>query len=366
MKTILVVVGTRPEAIKLAPIVLALKKNPANFIVRVCVTAQHRHILDPVLNLFHIIPDIDLDLMQNNQSISELSSRAMGALTKTLKQVMPDLVLVQGDTTTAMIAAMAAFYEQIPVAHVEAGLRTRDLLNPFPEEMNRRVISILGAFHFAPTSKAVDSLVCEGIAKEKIYLTGNTVVDALLTILEQEVDWEIPVKVNDKKIVLVTAHRRESFGEPLKQICKAIRELSNRFSDLAFIYPVHPNPNVKKVVNRELVGSPRVFLLDPLEYQHFVFLMKQSYLILTDSGGIQEEAAFLGKPVLVMRNETERVESIETGVSKLVGVSAERIVQEVEKLLLDERTYATMSQHSQVYGDGHAAERIIKVLEEHL
>ena len=366
MKTILVVVGTRPEAIKLAPVILALKKHPTHFTVQVCSTAQHRHILDSVLNLLHINPDIDLDLMQNNQSIPELSSRAMVSLTQTFKQVMPDLVLVQGDTTTAMIAAMAAFYQQIPIAHVEAGLRTKNILTPFPEEMNRRVISILGEFHFAPTSRAVDSLVGEGIAKEKIYLTGNTVVDALLTILEQGVDGELPVQGEDQKIIIVTAHRRESFGDALKEICKAVRELARRFLDLAFIYPVHPNPNVQEVVKRELIGIPRVFLLDPLDYRKFVFLMKHSYLILTDSGGIQEEAASLGKPVLVMRGETERVESIEIGVSKLVGVSAERIVQEVETLLLDERAYAAMSQHSQVYGDGHASERIIKVLEEHL
>lgn len=364
MKTILVVVGTRPEAIKLAPVILAIQKKSSHFKVKVCSTAQHRHILDPVLNLFQISPDIDLNLMQNNQSISDLTARAMVSLTQAIRSVAPDLVMVQGDTTTAMVAAMAAFYQRIPVAHIEAGLRTKNILNPFPEEMNRRVISVLGQFHFAPTVRAVNALVSEGVPKERVYLTGNTVIDALQLILQRSENQDLKVKVDERKIILVTAHRRESFGEPLQNICEALRLIASRNPDVHIVYSVHPNPSVQDPVRRNLLGKDNISLLDPLEYHSFVKLMNACYFILTDSGGIQEEGPALGKPVLVMREETERFEGIEAGASKLIGTQSETILAETEKLLRNFETYQQMAKAVSCYGDGTAAEKISNLLVE--
>jgi UDP-N-acetylglucosamine 2-epimerase (non-hydrolysing) len=362
MKTVLVVLGTRPEAIKLAPVIAALKRQPQTFQAVVCVTAQHRQMLDQVLRLFQVCPDIDLDLMQENQSLSGLTSRVMLRVTDAITEVAPDVVLVQGDTTTAMVSALAAFYLRIPVGHVEAGLRTRDPYNPFPEEMNRRLISVLGTVHFAPTKKAFEALVGEGVPEEQVFLTGNTVVDALLAIAHQSDAVDIGLPLDGRKVILVTAHRRESFGEPLHNICLALGELARRHPEVLIVYPVHPNPNVREPVRRLLSGRKGIALLEPLEYKAFVYLMKHAYFILTDSGGIQEEAPALGKPVLVLRDETERPEGIEAGTAKLVGTCTEAILAEAEQLLLDCASYVQMACAVSPYGDGKAADRIVEIL----
>lgn len=363
MKTVLVVIGTRPEAIKMAPVVLKLKTRPDQFKVVVCTTAQHRHILDQVLRVFEIVPDIDLDLMQDNQALASLTTRALLSVTDAIKKTQPDVVLVQGDTTTAMVSALAAFYEQIPVGHVEAGLRTCNPLRPFPEEINRRLISVLTRFHFAPTRRAAEALASEGISPKDVCCTGNTVVDALELILNRPGTLDIGIKSDGRRIILVTAHRRESFGQPLEAVCQALRELAIRNPDVLIVYPVHPNPRVQEPVRRILSGNENVSLLNPLKYESFVRLMKASYFIVTDSGGIQEEAPSLGKPVLVLRDETERPEAIEAGTSKLVGTRSETILAEAEKLLTDPAAYQRMSAAVSPYGDGKAAERIADVLE---
>lgn len=362
MKTVLVIIGTRPEAIKLAPVVLKLKTRPDQFKVVVCVTAQHRQILDQVLEVFEIVSDIDCDLMLNNQSLPSLTARALLSVTDAIRKTEPDVVLVQGDTTTAMASALAAFYEQVPVGHVEAGLRTCNPSCPFPEEINRRLISVLGHFHFAPTPKAADVLVAEGIPKKNVWCTGNTIVDALHLVLKRPGTLDVGIGSDGLKILLVTAHRRESFGQPLENICHALRELANRNPDVLILYPVHPNPRVQEPVRRLLSGKKNIALLDPLPYVSFVKLMKECYFVLTDSGGIQEEAPALGKPVLVMRNETERPEAIEAGTSRLVGTCIDTILCEAERLLTDPATYLRMSTAISPYGDGKAAERIAEVL----
>ncbi len=363
MKTVLVIVGTRPEAIKLAPVVLALRRRSESFRVIVCVTAQHRALLDRVLRLFEISPDVDLDLMEDNQSLSGVTARAMLSVTDTINKVEPDTVLVQGDTTTAMVSALAAFYQRVPVGHVEAGLRTCSLYSPFPEEINRRLIGVIGNTHFAPTSRAVDALLSEGVPKENIFLTGNTVVDALQTIVNRPGGINLGIPLEGRKLILVTAHRRESFGEPMEQICQALGELARRHPEVLIVYPVHPNPNVQEPVTRLLTGVPGIALIEPLEYDAFVCLMKLAYLVLTDSGGIQEEAPALGKPVLVLREKTERPEGIEAGVSKLVGTRTENILQETDRLLSDRDAYARMTRAVNPYGDGKAAERLVAILE---
>jgi len=359
-KRILIIIGTRPEAIKMASVVKEIEKHPGELELIICSTGQHREMLEQVFSLFEIEPNIDLKLMRYNQTLSGLTSEAIVILTKTLEEFSPDLVLVQGDTTTAMVGALAAFYQKIPVGHVEAGLRTENRYNPFPEEINRHLISVLATYHFAPTQTAVDALLKEGVPQENIFLTGNTVIDALFMILKEELDLDF--QVNSDKLILVTAHRRENFGSPLENICVALREIVRRNPGVKIVYPVHLNPNIQEPVYRILSNEERINLIPPLEYKKFVHLMNRSYLILTDSGGIQEEAPALGKPVLVLRHKTERPEAVEAGVAKIVGTDTETIVAESERLLNDECEYAKMSQAMSPYGDGHAAERIINVI----
>ena len=367
---LLTIFGTRPEAIKLAPVIRELNKH-ADIESQICVTAQHREMLDQVLNLFHIEPDIDLDLMVPGQSLPELTTRVLMRVTKVLEKEKPDLILIQGDTTTVMAASMAAFYQGIRVGHVEAGLRSGNLLSPFPEEMNRKVATAVSSLHFAPTRRAYDTLIREGVPKEQIFLTGNPVIDALGMILEMPAPGRakeildlagINGKMDNPRLILVTAHRRENLGRPFESICMGLKELAERNLDVVIIYPVHLNPNVQEPVYRILGRRDRIFLTEPVPYDVMVHLMKASYLVLTDSGGIQEEAPSLGKPVLVMRTETERPEGIEAGTAKLVGPFKDRIVEETEKLLHDEAEYTRMAKAVNPYGDGHAAERIVKAI----
>lgn len=362
MKRVLTVFGTRPEAIKLAPLILELKKHRDCFENLVCVTAQHREMLDQVLNWFQTEPDYDLDLMQPDQGLAEFATRALPRVSELLREVKPDVVLVQGDTTTVMMAALAAFYERIPVGHVEAGLRTRNRYNPFPEEINRRMAGVLATFHFAPTQRAADALRAEQVPEENIFITGNTVVDALLMTLRRPVNLKLDFSLDGQRVILVTAHRRESFGGPFESICLALRDLAERNPNVEIVYPVHLNPNVRGPAKRVLAGQPRIHLVEPMRYEQFVHLAARAYLILTDSGGIQEEAPALGKPVLVMRETTERSEATEAGTARLVGTERERIVGEAERLLGDDKEYRGMVQTGSPFGDGHAAERIVSVL----
>lgn len=361
---ILVVIGTRPEAIKMAPVVLALRREPW-VDVRVLATAQHRQMLDQVLDAFAIVPDLDLDIMRPNQSLPELTSRLLLKLDDVLAQEAPDVVLAQGDTTTVMTVAMACFYRRIPVGHVEAGLRTGDLQNPFPEEMNRVVAGRLSRWHFAPTSGSRDNLLREGFDPASIHVTGNTVIDALLQVASRDIPF--PMALPDgKRLILVTAHRRENFGEPFRQVCSAIRDLADRHPDTHVLFPVHPNPNVTVPAHEILAGHPGITLCEPLDYLTFIAAMQRAYLILTDSGGVQEEAPALGKPVLVMRRETERPEAVQEGVVKLVGPDHAAILLEVGRLLDDPGAYAAMAKGVSPYGDGHAAGRIVDILKRDL
>jgi UDP-N-acetylglucosamine 2-epimerase (non-hydrolysing) len=362
MIKVLSVFGTRPEAVKLAPVILELQKHPERIRSVVCVTAQHREMLDQVLNWFQIEPDYDLNLMQPDQGLAEFASRALAAVSKVLQEVRPDVVLVQGDTTSVMMAALAAFYLRIPVGHVEAGLRTRDRFNPFPEEINRRVAGVLATYHFAPTDRAAAALRAEQVPDETIFVTGNTVVDALLMTIQRPVDLQPGLDLGGCYPILVTAHRRESFGAPFESLCLALRDLAERNAEVEIVYPVHLNPNVRDPVKRILSGEPRIHLLEPLRYEQFAHLMARAYLILTDSGGIQEEAPVLGKPTLVMRATTERPEAIEAGTARLVGTDRDRIVAEAERLLNDKEAYRSMAQAGSPFGDGHAAERIVQIL----
>jgi UDP-N-acetylglucosamine 2-epimerase (non-hydrolysing) len=359
-KRILIAVGTRPEAIKMAPVVNALKQQPWAE-VRVLATAQHRDMLDQVLTMFGIVPDIDLDLMRPDQSLLGLTARLLQDLDGVLASEAPDAVLVQGDTTTVMTVALAAFYRHISVGHVEAGLRTGDLRNPFPEEMNRVVAGRLSRWHFAPTATARQNLLEERFDPTSIHVTGNTVIDALFQVAERAPELMIDIP-RDRRLVLVTAHRRENFGQPFRQVCEAIYELADRYPDIQVLYPVHPNPNVAGPARDILGAHPRITLCEPLAYRDFVAAMKAAYLILTDSGGVQEEAPALGKPVLVMRHETERPEAVAEGVVKLVGPDREAIVREAARLLDDPMAYAAMAKGSSPYGDGRSAERIVAVL----
>jgi len=366
MKKIMVVFGTRPEAIKMAPVVKELRARKKAFRTLVCVTSQHRQMLDQVLSLFTITPDIDLNLMRPGQTLESLTSRALTAVTPVLKKHAPDCVLVQGDTTTAMTVALAAFYEKIPVGHVEAGLRTHDIYNPFPEEINRRMISAIATYHFAPTRTAYRHLRDEG-KRSGVYLTGNTVIDALRLMVRQKLPVSFSRKSGtDRKLILVTAHRRENFGKPLENICAALRSLVREHEDIEIVYPVHLNPNVNVPVRRMLGSIDRVRLIPPVEYHELVGLMRRSYLILTDSGGIQEEAPAFGKPVLVMREETERPEGIEAGVARLVGTDTRRIIREAGILLRQPARYRAMSKAVNPYGDGKAAKRIVSILKKEL
>lgn len=362
-KKVLCVVGTRPEAIKMAPVILALKNEPWAD-VRVLATAQHRHMLDQVLSFFDIEPDIDLDIMRPNQALTTLTARLLLDMDDVLQAEKPDVVLVQGDTTTVMTVALACFYHSISIGHVEAGLRTWDMQNPFPEEANRVITGKLARWHFAPTEGSRQNLLREGVRDADILVTGNTVIDALLMTAAKDIKVGIELDAS-KRLVLVTSHRRENFGEPFRAICSALRTLAENNPDVQFLYPVHPNPNVKDVAHEMLSTLSNFVLCEPLDYAPFVAAMQRAYLILTDSGGVQEEAPALGKPVLVLRDETERPEAVEQGVVKLVGPNYEAIVIGVQRLLDDEAAYRTMARGVSPYGDGHAAERIVKTLQEH-
>ncbi|MDR4499371.1 MAG: UDP-N-acetylglucosamine 2-epimerase (non-hydrolyzing) [Candidatus Scalindua sp.] len=368
MFTILSIFGTRPEAIKMVPVIKELEKDCYKLRSLVCVTAQHRQMLDQALDLFNITPDFDLDLMQGNQSLSQLTARVLTSLDPVLREVKPDWILVQGDTTTTMAASLAAFYHGIHVGHIEAGLRTNNKHAPFPEEINRRVTSVIADLHFAPTDRARQALLSEGVPQTKIFVTGNTVIDALLWVRQEvgKTPHDIPADLknimNDKKMILVTGHRRESFGNTFEQICLAICDLVSLHSDICVVYPVHLNPNVKEPVHRILGNTDRIHLIEPLPYAPFVWLMDHAYIILTDSGGIQEEAPSLGKPVFVMREVTERPEGIDAGCVALVGADKNKIVESVSNLLRNEEMYKTMSKAKNPYGDGKAAARIVEAL----
>jgi UDP-N-acetylglucosamine 2-epimerase (non-hydrolysing) len=360
---ILAVFGTRPEVIKMAPVIKELRKHPDEFICRVCVTAQHRQMIDSLLKLFDIKPDYDLNIMQENQTLEHITTTVLAQLGEIIKQEKPDYLVVQGDTTTAMAASLAAFYQKAKIAHVEAGLRTWNKLHPYPEEINRKIIDSVSDLCFAHTEQAKQNLLQEGIAAENIEVTGNTVIDALLGIARREFDSKGTVleniPFNEKRIILVTAHRRENFGQPLTNICNAIKAIAMRYPDAYIVYPVHPNPNVQKPVYSMLNGIENVLLIEPLDYEYFVQLMKRSYLILTDSGGLQEEAPSLGKPVLVLREVTERPEAVEAGTAQIVGTQPERIIEKTMKLLEDKGEYERMSKAINPYGDGKASERIV-------
>lgn len=347
----------------MAPVILALK-NHSDFDVRVLATAQHRHLLDQVMKVFDITPDIDLNIMRPNQALTTLTARLLLDLDDVLLAEKPDAVLAQGDTTTVMTVALACFYHKIPFGHVEAGLRTWDMHNPFPEEMNRVIAGRLAKWHFAPTESSRQNLLREGVADADIVVTGNTVIDALLSVVNRDV--KLPVELDQsKRLILITAHRRENFGEPFVRVCRALLTLLERNPDVQVLYPVHPNPNVHETAHRLLGKHPRAVLCEPLDYLPFVAAMKRAYLILSDSGGVQEEAPALGKPVLVLRHETERPEAVQEGVVRLVGTEFNVIVAEAQRLLDDSSAYAEMSRGISPYGDGKAAERILAVLREY-
>ena len=366
---ILSIFGTRPEAIKMAPLVKKLEAHP-DIDSYVCVTAQHREMLDQVLEIFNLVPDYDLDIMKHAQGLSQITADVLTKLTPVLAELKPDRVLVHGDTTTAMAASLAAFYQKIPVGHVEAGLRSGDMFNPWPEEMNRMMVGRLADLHFSPTSLSRDNLLEENTNAEQIHITGNTVIDTIFTVTEkfrQDSDLKRRIGAScryldpSRKLILITAHRRENFGAGLNSICKAIAKLAEN-KTLQIIYPVHLNPNVKGPVSEVLGGFDNVKLIAPLDYLQFVYLMERAYIILTDSGGIQEEAPSLGKPVLVMRETTERPEAVKAGTVKLVGTEADKIIKEVSMLLEDRDEYEKMSRAYNPYGDGQASERIVEIL----
>src|SRR5476649_3071979 len=370
---VLTIFGTRPEAIKMAPLVHALAQDDA-FESKVCVTAQHREMLDQVLHLFGIQPDYDLNIMQPGQDLTEITSRILKGLKPVLQEFQPDVVLVHGDTTTTLSASLAAFYQRIPVGHVEAGLRTGDLSSPWPEEANRRLTTHLAKWHFAPTETSRENLLRESIAPEDIVVTGNTVIDTLLWVRDRvqsdaalagQLAARYPFIDANKKMILVTGHRRESFGGGFDRICSALAEIALCHPEVQIVYPVHLNPNVSEPVNRILRGIGNIILIDPQDYLPFVYLMDKAYLILTDSGGIQEEAPSLGKPVLVMRERTERPEAVDAKTVILVGTDPARIVEEVNRLLTDENEYNSMSRAHNPYGDGHACHHILEALKNH-
>ena len=381
MKKILLVFGTRPEAIKMAPLVKKLQEMPEEFQTVVCVTGQHREMLDQVLRLFDITPEYDLNIMKPNQDLYDITSRILLGMRDVLREVQPDIVLVHGDTTTSMAAALAAFYQQIPVGHVEAGLRTGNIYSPWPEEMNRLITGRITTHHFSPTPLAKENLLREHVDEKQIIVTGNTVIDALQMVVErlkndEQLASEVAAKINqmgydvqrlegNRRMVLITGHRRENFGEGFLNICHAIKHLAEQYQDVDFVYPMHLNPNVRKPVLEILgEGAENVFLIEPLDYLPFVYMMQHSTLILTDSGGVQEEAPGLGKPVLVMRDTTERPEAVEAGTVLLVGTNREKIEQGVSMLLDDADCYRRMSEAVNPYGDGLACERIVKKLGE--
>ncbi|MBC8592901.1 UDP-N-acetylglucosamine 2-epimerase (non-hydrolyzing) [Oscillospiraceae bacterium N12] len=374
MKRVLLVFGTRPEAIKMAPLVKVLQQDTEHFETKVCVTAQHRQMLDQVLEVFGIVPEYDLNIMAPGQDLYDITSKVLLGLRDVLKDFAPDVVLVHGDTTTSMAAGLAAFYQQIKVGHVEAGLRTYDMLSPWPEEMNRQVTDRLCHYYFAPTRQSEENLLRENINKSRIFVTGNTVIDALLMavdiigrspVKQQELHEILKGKgyaVTDREYILVTGHRRENFGEGFLHICKAIKEIAFQHSEMDIVYPVHLNPNVQRPVYELLSGLSNVYLIDPLDYLPFIYAMQHSKLLLTDSGGVQEEAPSLGKPVLVMRDTTERPEAVTAGTVKLVGTDCNAIISNVDELLRNKELYRMMSETHNPYGDGHACERIREAL----
>lgn len=363
---VMTVFGTRPEAIKMAPIVLELQKHPDTIVPVVAVTAQHREMLDQVLNLFHIKPDHDLNIMAAGQTLFDITTRAMMGLDKVLTEEKPDIVLVHGDTTTTFAGALAAYYHQTAVGHVEAGLRTHNKYSPFPEEMNRRLTGCIADLNFAPTSTSEANLLAENVPPEFIFVTGNTVIDALHHTVRDDFDFQEEslkdVDFQNKRIILVTTHRRENLGEPMRHVYKALKQLTEEFDDVEVVFPVHKNPKVREVVNEELGGLAKVHLIDPLDYEPFANLMHRAHLILTDSGGVQEEAPALGKPVLVLRDTTERPEAVDAGTVKLIGTDRERVYEEAKKLLTDKAEYSRMAESVNPYGDGKAAARIIQAI----
>lgn len=363
---VMTVFGTRPEAIKMAPVVLELQKHPDTIIPVVAVTAQHRDMLDQVLNLFKIKPDYDLDIMAAEQTLFDITSRSMLGLDKVLQKEKPDIVLVHGDTTTTFAGALAAYYHQISVGHVEAGLRTHNKYSPFPEEMNRKLTGSIADLHFAPTDTSKVNLLEESVNEEGIFVTGNTVIDALHKTVRDDFvfDSELLQNINygGKRVILVTTHRRENLGEPMRQVYKALRKLVDEFADVEVVFPVHKNPKVREVVSQELGGLDKVHLIDPLDYEPFANLMHRSHLILTDSGGVQEEAPALGKPVLVLRDTTERPEAVAAGTVKLIGTDKDVVYNEAKLLLTDEAEYKKMAEASNPYGDGKASARIIQAI----
>lgn len=361
---VLTVFGTRPEAIKMAPVVLALQAHPQTE-VEIAVTGQHRHILDQVLELFKITPDVDLDIMQPRQTLYTITSNTLNGMEKVLQESQAEVTLVQGDTTTAFAAGLASFYAKIPVGHVEAGLRTEDIYEPFPEEMNRRLLTTIAHYHFAPTEGSLQNCLDSGVPRERIYVTGNTVTDALLHIAS-DLPPGLPEGLVDMpagaRYVLVETHRRENLGEPMRQVCRAIKELVDRHPDLHVVFSVHPNPAVRDVVFPELQDRARIHLLEPVDYTTLIRLIRECTLILTDSGGIQEEAPSLGKPVLVLRRQTERPEGVYAGVAELMGTDFEKIVARASQLWTDQAAYQAMSQVASPYGDGEAARRTVEAL----
>lgn len=368
---VMVVFGTRPEAIKMAPVVQAIQKEDTIKCL-VAVTAQHREMLDQVLSLFKIIPDYDLDLMIHGQNLAGLTSKVLEGLDRILAESKPDLVLIQGDTTTAFTAALVAYYHKIPIGHIEAGLRTGQKYFPWPEEMNRRLAGSLADLHFAPTQVSKDNLLQEGVFAEDVFITGNTVIDALKATVRVDYEFEdeelneIIATNNNKRLIMMTTHRRENWGEPMTQIYEALKTILEDFSDTYVIFPVHKNPTVREVVNKVLDNHPRVYLVEPMDYESFINLMFKSYLILSDSGGIQEEAPSLGKPVLVVRDTTERPEAVAAGTVRVVGTSYDKVLDGIRVLLSDDSIYRKMSQANNPYGDGFASERIAKIVVENL
>ncbi len=368
-KKVMTVFGTRPEAVKMAPVVKALERDP-NIESIVVVTAQHREMLDQVLNLFEIKPQYDLDIMKERQNLSGVLTRALLGLEKVIEKESPDLVLVHGDTATTFAGALAAYYQQVPVGHVEAGLRTWDKYHPYPEEMNRHLTGVLADLHFAPSLGAQKNLLQENISDKKIFVTGNTVIDAMLTVLKKEYKFTDPV-IGDvlstgRRIILMTAHRRENWGEPLENICKAVLQIVEENSDVELIYPVHLNPIVREIVFKYLKGQQRIHLIEPLDYLPFSHLMQKAYIVLSDSGGIQEEAPALGKPVLVMRDKTERSEAVESGTVKLVGTEQGNIVAATNELLLKKEEYQKMASARNPYGEGDASDMILEIIKNYI
>lgn len=385
MKTMMLVFGTRPEAIKMAPLVKEFQKYSKQFRTVVCVTGQHREMLDQVLRLFEIAPDYDLNIMKQGQDLYDVTSRVLLGMRNVFKEVLPDVVFVHGDTTTSTATALAAFYQQIPVAHIEAGLRTYNIYSPWPEEMNRQITGRIATYHFSPTPLSQDNLLKENVAEDNITITGNTVIDALYWVVDKiknnenlsiklgqtlaTAGYDINRLTNNKKLVLITGHRRENFGDGFIQMCTAIKDLTQKYPNVDFIYPMHLNPNVRKpiheVFGKELSNLKNMFFIEPLEYLSFVYLMEKSAIVLTDSGGIQEEAPGLGKPVLVMRDTTERPEALSAGTVKLVGTDYDKIVRNVSVLLDNATAYKVMSQAINPYGDGRACERIVNKFKDH-